>query len=230
MVRITGEDARHIARVLRMKIGETLTVCDGAGTDLLCTVTALEDGAVCCHVDERVPSCGEPDVDITLYMALPKGDKMDFIVQKATELGVCTIVPYIASRSVSRPNSQTLTKKVERWNKIAREAAQQSGRGRLTRVSECMSFEQAICAAADAQLPLFFYELERQTHVQAVLEGKKFSSASVFIGPEGGFSDDEAQAAVSHRLHRVSMGPRILRCETAPIVALTTVLYASGNL
>lgn len=227
---ITGEDAHHITRVLRMKLGETLTVCDGAGTDYLCTLQQVQGKQVVCQVYDTQPSCGEPDVEITLYMALPKGDKMDFIVQKATELGVSCIVPYAGARSVSRPEEKAMEKKIARWRRIAREAAQQSSRGRIPEVLDCMCFAQAVQRVAQAEMPLFFYEMERDNHVKSVLSGQSFHTAAIVIGPEGGFADEEAQCARQLGLHMVSLGPRILRCETAPLVALTTVLYESGNL
>lgn len=227
---LTGDDAHHMVRVLRMKPGETLTVCDGAGTDYACTLTALEGNTAQCRIDACTPSRGEPSVPVTLFMALPKGDKMDFIVQKAVELGASRVCPYVASRSVSRPDGKALAKKTERWRKIAREAAQQCGRGRVPEVADCLSFDAAVCQAAQAELPLFFYEKEVQTGVRSVLTAQSFGSAAVFIGPEGGFEDEEAQAAVQAGLKSVSLGPRILRCETAPLAALTAVLYESGNL
>lgn len=227
---ITGDDAHHIARVLRMQPGEPLTICDGAGMDYACTFEGMDGGAACCRVLSQTPSRGEPSVAATLYMALPKGDKMDLIVQKATELGACCVVPYVAARSVSRPDGKSLAKKIARWRKIAREAAMQCGRGRVPEVQDCVSFAQAVQQAAAAELPLFLYENEQQTTSRAVLSAHPFASAALMIGPEGGFADEEAQAAAQAGLQSVSLGPRILRCETAPLAALAAVMYASGNL
>lgn len=227
---LTGDDAHHISRVLRMKSGEALTICDGLGTDYQCVLTDTEGGKVNCHIEEHVPSRGEPVTDVTLFMALPKGDKMDFIVQKAVELGANTVVPYLASRCVSRPDGKALAKKIERWRKIAREAAQQCGRGRVPTVMECVDFSAAVARAAQTEMPLFFYEMERETSVRTVLRAHTFTSAAIMIGPEGGFAEEEAQMARQNGLTHVSLGPRILRCETAPLAALTAVLYESGNL
>ena len=144
IVRITGEDAHHIARVLRMKPGEELTACDGAGTDYLCAFEGLEDGAAVCRVEGQEPSRGEPTVRATLFMALPKSDKMDLIVQKATELGVSAIVPFVGARCVSKPDERSMGKKLQRWQKIVREAAMQCGRGVIPVVQPCVSFKQAV--------------------------------------------------------------------------------------
>ena len=148
-----------------MKPGEKLTVCDGTGTDYQCTLTGTDGGTALCHVDARAPSRGEPSVYVTLYMALPKGDKMDFIVQKAVELGAGRVVPYTAARSVSRPDAKALAKKAVRWRKIAREAAQQSGRGRVPEVADCMSFGEAVRQAGACAPALLLYVSERQNRV-----------------------------------------------------------------
>lgn len=229
-IELTGDDAHHISRVLRMKSGENLTICDGLGTDYQCVLTGTEGGKALCQIYDRLPSRGEPKTDITLFMALPKGDKMDFIVQKAVELGANAIVPYIASRCVSRPDGKALARKIERWRKIAREAAQQCGRGRVPTVMECVDFFAAVERAAQTEMPLFFYEMEQETSVRTALRTHSFVSAALMIGPEGGFAAEEAQMACQNGLTQVSLGPRILRCETAPLAALTAVLYESGNL
>ncbi|MBS5144807.1 MAG: 16S rRNA (uracil(1498)-N(3))-methyltransferase [Butyricicoccus pullicaecorum] len=227
---LTGDDAHHISRVLRMKSGENLTICDGMGTDYLCALSHTDSGKAHCHIQGRVSSRGEPTTNVTLFMALPKGDKMDFIVQKAVELGVHTIVPYAASRCVSRPDGKALAKKIERWRRIAREAAQQCGRGRIPAVTECVDFCGAAERCAKNEMPLFFYEMEQETSVRMALRAHAFASAGIMIGPEGGFEEEEAQIARQCGLTSVSLGPRILRCETAPLAALTAVLYESGNL
>ena len=163
-------------------------------------------------------------------MALPKGDKMDFIVQKAVELGACRVVPYTAARSVSRPDAKALAKKAVRWRKIAREAAQQSGRGRVPEVADCMSFGEAVRQAGACAPALLLYENERQNSLRAALTARPFAEAALMVGPEGGFAAEEVQAACEAGLVSVSLGPRILRCETAPLAALAAVLYESGNL
>ena len=180
----------------------------------------------------RVVSCHaadtEPKQSITLFMALPKGDKMEFIVQKAVELGVSRIVPYLSKNCVSRPDKTE--KKVERWRKIAAEAAKQCGRGRLPEVAAVVPVAQAIAQAAESETALFFYENERRTGLHDALAGGVRDTVSLMVGPEGGFDPAEAKAAVDAGLQSVSLGTRILRCETAPIAALAAVLYAGGNM
>ena len=207
---LTGENAHHAGRVLRLRVGEGVTLCDGAGMDFDCTADT------------------EPKQSITLFMALPKGDKMEFIVQKAVELGVSRIVPYLSKNCVSRPDKTE--KKVERWRKIAAEAAKQCGRGRLPEVAAVVPVAQAIVQAAQSETALFFYENEKRTGLHDALAGGVKDTVSLMVGPEGGFDPAEAKAAVDAGLQSVSLGTRILRCETAPIAALAAVLYAGGNM
>lgn len=228
-VTLTGEDARHIARSLRMQPGEALTVCDGGGRDFDCEIETVEAEAVCVRVVGSHASRGEPSVDAALYMALPKADKMELIVQKAVELGVREIVPVFTARCVSRPDRRALAKKIERWSKIAAEAAKQCGRGRIPRVRDAMTFEEAVSEAAKADAPLFLYEGERENGLRQALRRAPFATAALLVGPEGGFAAEEAEAAGAAGLWSVSLGPRILRCETAPLAALAAVMYESGN-
>ena len=214
--------------MLRLRQGEALTLCDGEGTDYDCTVEQIEKDAVLCRVRDRHPAVTEPRQRLTLFMALPKGDKMEFIVQKAVELGVSRIVPYLSKNCVSRPDKTE--KKVERWRKIAAEAAKQCGRGRLPEVAAVVPVAQAIAQAAESETALFFYENERRTGLRDALAGGVRDTVSLMVGPEGGFDPAEAKAAVDAGLQSVSLGTRILRCETAPIAALAAVLYAGGNM
>lgn len=227
---LSGEDARHIAKSLRMREGEDLTVCDGAGTDHLCTLGAVSAESVTARVLKSLPSKGEPSVEVTLFMSLPKADKMELIVQKATELGVFAIVPVLAHRCVSRPDEKSLARKIERYQKIAEEAAKQSGRGRIPRVSALCGFTEAVNAAARADAPLFLYEAEQEQGLRRALEAGSHKTVSIFVGPEGGFEEAEAQQAQAGGLISVSLGPRILRCETAPLAALAAIQYHTGNL
>ena len=219
---LTGENAHHAGRVLRLRVGEGVTLCDGAGMDFDCTVEA-----VTCRVVSRHAADTEPKQSITLFMALPKGDKMEFIVQKAVELGVSRIVPYLSKNCVSRPDKTE--KKVERWRKIAAEAAKQCGRGRLPEAA-VVPVAQAIAQAAESETALFFYENEKRIGLRDALAGGVRDTVSLMVGPEGGFDPAEAKAAVDAGLQSVSLGTRILRCETAPIAALAAVLYAGGNM
>lgn len=229
-ITLTGEDAHHIVKVLRMQPGESLTVCDGAGHDYDCVLAqTASDGAVC-DILGMTASAGEPSTAVTLYMGLPKGDKMDFIVQKAVELGAVRIVPFLAARSVSRPDARTLSKKCERWRKIAREAAMQCGRGLVPAVGEPLTQAQAAAEAAACDLALFLYENEWDTGIRQVLSGRNPATVALMVGPEGGFTLSEAEAAAAAGMQSVSLGARILRCETAPLAALSVVMYDTGNM
>lgn len=225
---LRGEDAHHAGRVLRLRPGESVTLCNGKGTDFDCSIETVEKDAVVCHVRDSHPAETEPRQQLTLFMALPKSDKMDFIVQKAVELGAREIVPYLSKNCVSRPDKTE--KKVERWQKIALEAAKQCGRGYLPAVGAVVSFEQAAVQAAQSQTALFFYENERQTGLHDALLHGVGETVSLMIGPEGGFAPEEAAFAAETGLTSVSLGTHILRCETAPIAALAAVLYAGGNM
>lgn len=225
---LRGENAHHAGRVLRLRPGEAVTLCDGKGTDYDCTVETLEKDAVTCRVLGSHPADTEPKQQLTLFMALPKGDKMEFIVQKAVELGVSEIVPYLSKNCVSRPDKTD--KKVERWRKIAVEAAKQCGRGVLPAVHAVVPAAEAVRLAAQAETALFLYENEKQTGLRDALAGGVGKTVSLMVGPEGGFAPEEAAAAKDAGLVSVSLGTRILRCETAPVAALAAVLYAGGNM
>ena len=228
MLVLRGENAHHAGRVLRLRPGEAVTLCDGRGTDYDCTVETVEKDAVACRVLDSHPADTEPKQRLTLYMALPKGDKMEFIVQKAVELGASEIVPYLSKNCVSRPDKTD--KKVERWRKIASEAAKQCGRGVLPAVHEVLPVAEAFARAAQSETALFLYENENKTGLRDALAAGLGKTVSLMVGPEGGFTPAEAEAAKAAGRVRVSLGTRILRCETAPVAALAAVLYAGGNM
>ena len=224
---LTGENAQH-ARVLRLKAGETVLVCDGQGTECLCEVT--DAGEMKLNVLKRRESTSEAAVRVSVYMAFPKADKLEHVIQKATELGATEIVAFPSSRCVSRPDEKSMAKKLERWQKIAASAAEQSGRGRIPSVLTVNSYREAVERAARSELPLFPYENERTVSLRAAIGPAQFRTAAIMTGPEGGFSEDEVQLAEEAGMKICSLGPRILRCETAPLCALSAVLYAAGAL
>ena len=229
LLTLTGENAQHI-RVLRMKPGESVTVCDGAGTDYACTVREIRSDCVLLDVKDSAPSQTEPAVFCSVFMAFSKADKFEHVIQKATELGASEIVAFPSSRCVSRPDDKSLGKKLERWQKIASSAAEQSGRGRIPKVLVMDSYEAALQKAASFDVALFPYENEKSLSIRSVLSSASFSSVSIMTGPEGGFSEKEVTQALSCGMKVCTLGPRILRCETAPLCALSAVLYASGAL
>ena len=226
-VSLTGENAQH-ARVLRLKIGEQVVVCDGAGEECVCEVESI-GGDVALTVLERRTAASEAKVQVSVYMGFPKSDKLEHVIQKATELGACEIVAFPAARSVSRPDEKSLKKKLERWQKISASAAEQSGRGRIPKVLVLDSFSCALKRAAQADKALMFYENERATTLRMALQDCSFTSVSLMTGPEGGLEEAEVQQAIDAGLRVCTLGRRILRCETAPLCALSAVMYTSGE-
>ena len=222
---LTGENAAH-ARVLRLKAGEVVTLCDGAGLECGCTVIE----GLRLLAGETVPAPTEPRARVSVWIAFPKADKAEHVIQKATELGGAEIVLFPTRYCVSRPDPKSLGKKLDRWQKIARSAAEQSRRGRIPAVRAVDSYEAALAEAGRAELPILFYENERARTLKAALEGVCASTVSLMTGAEGGFSEEEIARAEAAGLRICTLGPRILRCETAPLAGLTAVMYALGEL
>lgn len=226
-VAIAGEEGRHIAGSLRCRPGDSLELCDGHGTDADAVIRDIAGGTVTAEITARRPSRSELPCRVTLYQALPKGDKLVFIVQKAVELGAAAIVPVLTSRCISRPDRQGMEKKRERLGKIAWEAAGQCGRGLLPEVRPLLSFREAVAEMAKSPCPILFYE-RADTPLGAVLAPRP-PEIALLVGAEGGFSPEEAQEAAAAGLSLCTMGPRILRCETAPLYALSAIGYAYEN-
>lgn len=225
-ITVLGGDAFHIARSLRMAVGDHITVSDGEGTAYDCTLTLIRDDVCECDIISSAPSSAEPPIKITLFMAYPKGDKLETVIQKAVELGASEIVPFESERCIKRPKAEKLDRQLERLNKIALEAAKQCGRGIIPKVSSPISFSEAIALAKCFDLPLFCYEGCGTESLKSVLDGcTSAKSASVVVGSEGGFSPTEAERAKAAGLVSVNLGPRILRCETAPVYALAALSY-----
>lgn len=225
---LTGENAAH-AKVLRLKNGEEVLVCDGRGRECLCTVSDVSPGQIGLVVSSRHASKSEARVQVSVYMAFPKADKLEHVIQKATELGAFEIVAFPSARCVSRPDEKSLKKKRERWQKIAASAAEQSGRGRIPQVVVLPSYGAALERAAQADLSILFYENERATTLHMALEAGPFGSVSLMSGPEGGLAPEEVEQAMAAGLKVCTLGTRILRCETAPLCALSALMYHAGE-
>jgi len=225
---LTGENGKH-ASVLRLRAGEEVILCDGEGQECRCGVLENRSGEYFLEALERCQSPSEPGVRVSVYMALAKGDKLEHVIQKATELGAYEIVTFPSARCVSRPEEKSLGKKLERWQKIARSAAEQSGRGRIPRVEAVDSYAQALARAAEADLGILFYENEHARTLRQTLEKGPFRSVSLLTGPEGGLEEREVEEAETAGLHVCTLGSRILRCETAPLCALSAVMFAAGE-
>ena len=222
---IAGADALHIAKALRMRPGEALTLCDGKGTDFEGVLETVTDRQVTVRITVSRPSQAEPTLAVTLYQGLPKGDKMDWIVQKAVELGVTAVVPVATRRSVARLEGKA-DKKQERWQRIAA-AAGQCGRGILPAVERPLSWNQAL-SRLSGEPALVFYEGGGRPLRELVTPSTR--RLSVFVGPEGGFDPEEIDAFRRQGGGVATLGPRILRCETAPLAALTLLMHLSGNM
>ena len=225
---LTGDNAQH-AKVLRLKPAEEVLVCDGQGKECVCAVEEVSQTAVDLRVLERRTSASEARVRVSVYMALPKADKLEHVIQKATELGAYEIVAFPSSRCISKLDNKSLAKKLERWQKIAASAAEQSGRGRIPRVVTLGSFSEALTRAAQADKALMFYENEQATTLRMALENGSYETVSLLTGPEGGLEISEVEKARAAGLQVCTLGKRILRCETAPLCALSAVMYAAGE-
>ena len=225
---LTGENAAH-AKVLRLKNGDDVTICDGEGTDYICTVSDVANGQISLVVHSADPSQSEPKVACSVYMVFAKADKFEHVIQKATELGAAELVCFPSVRCVSRPDEKSLVKKLDRWQKIAASAAEQSRRGRIPQVIALPSYSSALARAAEADLAVCFYENEEQLTFRAAIEAAPFQTASLLTGPEGGFESEEVRQAAEAGLKICTLGSRILRCETAPLCALSALMYAAGE-
>ncbi len=226
-VYLRGDDARHIARSLRMAVGDELTVCDMQRGEHRCRLLSIRDELCECLILESREGKTESPADISLFMAYPKGDKLEFVIQKAVELGASRIIPFESSRCIKRPSREKYEKQGARYSRIAEEAAKQCGRAVIPTVELPVTFREALARARKAELALFCYEGDGTLSLKKVLEeNSSLTSISVMVGSEGGFSAEESEEARASGLIPVNLGPRILRCETAPIYALSAISYA----
>ena len=222
------EDAKHISAVLRMKPSDKAIICDGNRNDYLCSLSVCDKTSAEFDIIDCRKNAAEPDIEVTLYQAVPKSDKLDFIVQKATELGAAKIVPFVSKRCVSRPDSKSADKKIPRLQRIAYEAAKQCGRGVIPAVLPFTDFKSAVNSIEDDTNAIIFYECGGKKISEMDFSGKK--KLAVFIGSEGGFEKEEVELAISRGFTPAYLGERILRCETAPIAALAVLMNVTGNL
>ena len=230
---ITGEDAHHISRSLRMAAGETVVVCPADGDDCgrveyTCVLDRFTGERVEAEVQSAAPCRGEPPYAARLFVALSKADKLETVIQKAVECGAAEIIPFVSSRCIVRPGDGE-EKKQARRQRIALEAAKQCGRGIVPRVALPLSYAAMLREAAGADLPLFCYEGETACALPALLADRAPApgcTIALVVGAEGGFSAEEAEAARAAGLCPVGLGARILRCETAPVFALSCLSYA----
>jgi len=227
LLTLSGENAQH-AKVLRLKVGQQVLACDGGGREALCRIEEAS-GQWCLSRGEIYASTSEAAVQVRVYLAFPKADKLEHVIQKATELGAYEIIAFPSARCVSRPDEKSLKKKLERWQKIAASAAEQSGRGRIPQVRVLPSYPAALEEAAQSDKALLFYENEQAVTLKMALSGSAYHTVSLITGPEGGLEAREVEQAENAGLQVCTLGKRILRCETAPLCALSAVMYDAGE-
>lgn len=223
-ITLTGEDARYVSKVLRMRTGEEIDIVDKGPKIYRTVIRDISSDEVCLEVKEELEDKSEPACRVTLYQSVSKGERMDLTIQKSVELGVFRIVPVISERVIVKGDSIN-DNKIRRWGKIALEAARQSQRSIVPEVCEAKNFNEAVKEAGDYELALIPWEDERGTTIKEIIKDKKAGSLAVFIGPEGGFEETEVQRAREQGIIPVSLGPRILRTETAGPAVLAMLTY-----
>ena len=223
---IIGDDAFHISRALRMAKGERIIVCDMQCNEYDCVLTEFNPDSVVAEIVSSKKIENEPPVRVHLFQALPKGDKLDTVIQKAVECGVFEITPFESERCVVRSKPEAEARKTERRNRISLEASKQCGRGYVPKVNPTVGFETAVKKACECDLCIFCYEGEENASLKELLqEAHSAESISVFIGSEGGFSLNEFSYAIDNGMKSVSLGKRILRTETASSFVLSCISY-----
>lgn len=225
---ITGSDVNHIKNVLRLNKGEKIVICDGQGQDYYCIIDNVAKEQVIAVIEDKQKANTELRTKIYLFQGLPKKDKMEFIVQKAVELGVYEIVPVKMKRTIVKiDNEKKERAKLNRWQTIANEASKQSRRGILPNVHEIVSYKEAIDMAKELEYVILPYELAENMEYtrKSIEEASKCSSIGIFIGPEGGFDEEEVSFAKEIGIKTITLGNRILRTETAGLTALAMLMY-----
>ena len=224
---VGGENGLHMVRSLRMRPGEAAVLCAGTGKDFLCTLLECREDGALVRVDRVVDSQGEPKTRVTVCQCFPKGDKLDTVVQKSVELGAVEILPVESARCISRPDGKSMEKKRARLQKVALEAAQQSGRGIVPEINKMVDFKKAV-SECEANLIILFYEGGGQSIKSLINQDIK--SVAIFIGPEGGFDKEEVEAVLKKGGIKATLGKRILRTQTAPVAALASIMLLTNNM
>ncbi len=228
---IRGQDARHIKKVLRLKPGELIGLFDGTGEEYEAKITGFSDGKVTLELVRSFPSTSESPVTLLVAQALLKDRKMDTLVRQLTELGITGWLPFFAHRSVPRPDTKRLAARHNRWRNIAREALKQCGRSRLPVIEDALSFEEVLDRSQGFDLKIIFWEEETQPFEKALQQiKKKAKSIFLMLGPEGGFTSEEVKTAKAAGFISVSLGPRILKSETASVAACAIIQHLFGDL
>ncbi|MBS3995554.1 MAG: 16S rRNA (uracil(1498)-N(3))-methyltransferase [Alkaliphilus sp.] len=227
-----SDDVKHIAKVLRLKEKDEIEICDGNNNEYIGEICYLDKSGIKLKILTKYKTLTESNVEVTLFQGIPKASKMDYIIQKCTEMGIHAIVPVITERTIVQiKDKKTEEKKVERWQKVAEEAAKQSKRGVIPRILEPLSFNELLNSISDYDLMLVPYEKELKSSMRQAFKHKKLiKRIGIIVGPEGGFEENEIEAAKDCGAIPVTLGPRILRTETAGLISLSIVMYELGDL
>jgi 16S rRNA (uracil1498-N3)-methyltransferase len=227
---LSGTEAGHMLRSLRLGVGDAFFAFDETGTRYRMRIFEATSRSLRAEVLETFPPGPGPSVPVTLLVGLPKADKMDFILEKATELGCARVVPFRSSRTIPRLTGREAVRKLSRWERVALAAAKQCGTGRLPDITGLVSYAEALRLGSASEGRIVFYEGEGSFGLRTVLSGMDgIRSIALLIGPEGGFSEDEVKEAERAGFARAGLGPRILRVETAAIASLSMVAYHFEN-
>lgn len=227
-VTLTGKDLKHLGQVLRLGAGDKIRVFDGSGMEYEAKLVSINREKATAEIEDSFRPGTEPGIRVTLFQGLPKGEKMDLIVQKTVELGIYRIIPVITQRSVVRPDNKDRAKKAQRWSKIAKEASRQCGRAYVPSVLAPLDFNEAFNLLGGYGSVLLLYENERKKCLKEVLKCytiNKINDIALFVGPEGGFSDGEVEKFLNLGYDVAGLGKRILRTETAAISVLSVIMY-----
>ena len=226
-ITVTGSDVNHIKNVLRMSCGDTLSVSDGCGRDYFCTIRELGRDEVLLNIENSWDSYVELGTKLYLFQGLPKGDKMELIIQKAVELGVYEIIPVMTARTIVKLDEKKSARKLERWQSVSESAAKQSGRGVIPRVAPPVTFKEALAMAGTLDACIMPYErAEGMDAARSLVRSlRSCRSIGIFIGPEGGFDPDEAKAAEAAGLHTMTLGRSIMRTETSGLAVLSILMF-----
>lgn len=235
---LEGDDARHLATVMRAKPGDSFIACDGMGQDVLAKIITVDKDRVKAEIIERLTTHAEMSWKVTIAQSLPKGDKLEIVIQKGTEAGAAAFQPFLSQRTVVQYDERKEQKRLERWRKIAKEAAEQSHRSVIPPINAVITWKALLKQFTKYDLILFCYEEEGRlgSGLRELLSGFQVQlaytqpSVLVVVGPEGGFTPQEADAAVLSGAKLVGLGKRILRTETAALYALACLAYESGEL
>ncbi len=230
-IEITGQDVRHIRDVLRLDYHALIEVCNGQGIDYDCVIEEINSETIVAKILEERFSKSEPKTKVILFQSLIKGDKIEWVIQKSIEIGVNEIIPMQTTFCVSKMDtSKKADAKINRWNKIAQSAAKQSGRGMIPEVARPVTFAKALELCEKMDLALIAYEKEDQKTLRSQLSGLAGKTMGILIGPEGGFSKEEIEKAEKAGIKAITLGPRILRSETASITLVSNILYELGEM